>query len=144
MKKFVVALTLILGLLSGVASAQTDPRDQSPIVLVNQTLAGTEVTSDTYANILSAAGETLWFQILGTLVGSWTIEGTIDSEANVLAGTATWTTILTSTTFPAAPWVSDPMPYIRLRVTSTGACKVLMRGSVGTSFRFVRTNPPTP
>lgn len=137
MKKFVIVLTLILGLLSGVASAQTDPRDQSPTVVF--AAQAVTATSSPYAVILSAAGETVWFTFSGAgITGSYTIEGSIDTEANVLAGTAVWTTLLTSATLPAGPWISDPMPYLRVTVTRTGGTfKVLMRGSVGTTFRKV-------
>ena len=137
MKKTLTALALALLILSRAAYAQTDPRDQSPVVVF--AAQATTATSAPYAVILSAAGETVWFSFSGTgIAGEYTIEGSIDTEANVKAGTAVWTTLLTSAVLPAGPWISDPMPYLRVTIArSAGTFKVLMRGSVGTNFRKV-------
>lgn len=137
MKKFVVILTLILGLLSGVASAQTDPRDQSPVVVF--AAQATTATSDAYAVIFSAAGEAVWFHVTGTgITGDYTVEGTLDAEATVKAGTAVWFTLSTGSTLPTAVALTNTMPYVRVKVTRTaGTFRVLMRGSGGTRFRKV-------
>lgn len=137
MKKFAAALALALCLLAGPALGQTDPIYSAPVVVF--AAQATTATSSPYAVNVTAAGETVWLQITGAgITGDYTIEGTIESEAAVLAGTAVWSTILTSTTLPASPWVSDPMPYIRVKITRTaGTFKVLMRGSGGTTFRKV-------
>ena len=138
MKKLLTSLSLALLLLgAGAASAQVDPKDQSPVVVHAGVASGT-VVSSYYAVVLSAAGETVFFQVTGG-TGSFLIEGTIDSEAAVAGNTATWTTVLpSSSTIPTFAWVTDPPAYLRVSVTrATGTIKVTMRGN-GTTFRVVR------
>lgn len=127
---------LICGLSTGVL-AQSDPKDSSPVVVF--AAQASTATSSPYAVLVSATGETVWFTFSGAgITGSYLIEGSIDTEANIKAGTAIWIPIITSSVLPAGPWISDPMPYLRITVTRTaGTFNVLMRGSGGTGFRKV-------
>ena len=133
MKKTILAAVLLLASFS--ALAQQDPKDSSPVVVF--AAQATTATSSPYAINLSAAGETVWLVFSGG-TGSYLVEGSIDTEAAVKAGTAVWVPIISGSSFPAGPWISDPMPYLRVTVTRTGGTfRVLMRGAGGTSFRKV-------
>jgi hypothetical protein len=135
MKNFFRVFLVAALLFAGRAVAQVDPNTQTPVT-VFAALVG-DSTSSYYAVITSAAGETIFFQVTGG-TGTFYIDGTLDSETAVAADTATWTNILSSTTIPTIAWVTDPPPYVRVRITRTGGTfRVLMRGN-GTHFRVAK------
>lgn len=138
-KHLILVFLFLFPFMAAIAMAQTDPKDQAPTEIFEAQTSG--ATSAPYAVITSATGETIWFSFAKTTVtaitGSYTIEGTIDSEAKVKAGTAVWKTWITDTVFPAMPWITDPPAYIRVTVTPTaGSFRVIVRGP-GTQFRKV-------
>lgn len=126
-----ILLCLVLLFSSFNLFAQVDPIDRDPVVIFAAQTS--TATSAPYAVIQAQAGETIWISIQPTtvtaLTGSYLLEGSIDTEAKIIAGTAKWNTVLTDTTFPALAWVTDSPPYLRITVTpSAGSFRVLFRG----------------
>lgn len=69
----------------------------------------------------------LGVNVFGTFVGTVILEGTIDTQANVDAATATWSAISgASWTAPGAAKVDAPFTHVRARVSAytSGAISV--------------------
>lgn len=128
---------LILTFLSGLSFA-IDPKDAPPPVTPIDTTSS-PATSVPYAMIVSQGGELVQFLVTGT--GTFTIEGTLDTEADVKASTATWAEIYSEELATASTIriVQTPPSYLRVKVTPSTAMKVKMRSATGLMrFRVVQ------
>lgn len=131
-----VMLSLVL-MFSSVAFAQQDPAQLTPVTLFDNVSSGG--TSSPYAVYYSSPNQLLWFQLYtASGTGSYKIEGSLDTEAHVLGGTAKWSEIIPTTTTFGFAWVANPPPYIRVTlVVSTGTFTVFLRGFGNVTFRKV-------
>jgi len=137
MKRFLQAVCLAVMLSTGIALGQNDLGSFAPVTVMDNVAITT--TSATYAMVVVAPNETIHIQAYGTGTGTLAVFGTLDTNAKVVATTATYFQIFSTTTLPNLIYIESPPAFVRVVWTRTaGNLTVLMRSASGSTFRLVQ------
>lgn len=120
---FIVFTLLVPGLILAQDDVRVysgnDPLTKPPVVVMNNVA----VSTTSVAYIIQYGLDpnlVINFQAYGTGTGTFEVQGTLDSDAQILASTATWTTFYSTTTLPKLGFIQGPPRKIRFVWTRTG------------------------